>query len=139
PGLHHFPTRRSSDLRFNFLTIDNSLDFTETLETNSQSKTSELDQRSLLGGVSWNRLWSEKIETTALVYGTYYLLDALNKDVFTTQEQIQKNEVLETGVKVDAKIKLSKSLNLQTGYHFSETGIANTQDVNLPRFRDYEK
>src|SRR5690606_38057211 len=35
-------------VRFNFLTIDNSLDFTETLETNSQSKTSELDQRSLL-------------------------------------------------------------------------------------------
>lgn len=126
-------------VRFNFLTIDNSLDFTETLETNSQSKTSELDQRSLLGGVSWNRLWNDKIETTAMVYGTYYLLDAIHKDIFTTQEQIQKNEVLETGVKLDASIGLSETLKLQTGYQFSETGIANTQDVNLPRFRDYEK
>ncbi len=126
-------------LRVNFLTIDNSLDFTETLETNSQSKTSELNQSSLLGGVSWNRRWSENIETTALLYGTYYLLDATNKDIFTTQEQIQKNEVLETGVKLDANIRLSQTLKLQSGYHFSEVGIANTQDVNLPRFRNYEK
>lgn len=126
-------------VRVNFLTIDNSLDFTETLETNSQSKTSELDQRSLLGGVSWNRLWNNNIETTALAYGTYYLLDAINKDIFTTQEQIQKNEVLETGAKLDANIGLSETLKLQAGYHFSEIGIANTQDVNLPRFRDYEK
>lgn len=126
-------------VRVNFLTIDNSLDFTETLETNSQSKTSELDQSSLLGGVSWNHLWNDNIETTALAYGTYYLLEATNKDIYTTQEQIQKNEVLETGVKLDASISLSQTLNLQTGYHFSEIGIANTQDVNLPRFRDYEK
>ncbi|HPE82170.1 MAG TPA: carboxypeptidase-like regulatory domain-containing protein [Aequorivita sp.] len=126
-------------VRINFLTIDNSLDFTETLETNSQSKTSELDQRSILGGVSWNRFWNDNIETTALAYGTYYLLDAINKDIFTTQEQIQKNEVLETGAKLDANIGLSQTLKLQTGYHFSEIGIANTQDVNLPRFRDYEK
>ncbi len=74
-----------------------------------------------------------------MAYGTYYLLDAIHKDIFTTQEQIQKNEVLETGVKLDANIELSQSLKLQTGYHFSEIGIANTQDVNLPRFRDYEK
>ncbi len=126
-------------LRINFLTIDNSLDFTESLETTSQSKTSELDQRSLLGGVSWNRLWNDKIETTVLGYGTYYLLDAINKDIFTTQEQIQQNEVLETGVKLDANAMLSEKLTLQTGYHFSEIGIANTQDINLPRFRNYEK
>ena len=126
-------------VRINFLTIDNSLDFTETLEINSQSKTSELDQRSLLGGVSWNRLWNDNLETTVLAYGTYYLLDAINKDIFTTQEQIQKNEVLETGAKLDAIIGLSQTIKFQTGYHFSEIGIANTQDVNLPRFRNYEK
>ncbi len=129
----------NAKLRFNFLTIDNSLDFTETLAINSQSKTSKLDQRSLLGGISWNRSWQNGIETTILGYGSYYLLDALNRDIFTSQEQIQKNEVLETGVKIDAKVVLSKNLNLQTGYHFSEVGIANTQDVNLPRFRNYEK
>lgn len=126
-------------IRINFLTIDNSLDFTETLAINSQSKTSKLEQRSLLGGISWNRSWNDKIETTILGYGTYYLLDAINRDIFTTQEQIQKNEVLETGVKLDANVILSENLKLQTGYHFSEIGIANTQDINLPRFRNYEK
>jgi len=126
-------------LHINFLTIDNSLDFTETLETTFLSKTSKLEQRSLLGGISWDRSWNDKFETSALVYGTYYLLDAINKDIFTTQEQKQQNEVLETGVKLDAALKLSEKLKLQTGYQFSEIGIANTQDVNLPRFRDYEK
>lgn len=126
-------------IRINVLTIDNSLDFTETLAINSQSKTSKLDQRSLLGGVSWNRSWNDKFETTILGYGTYYLLDAINRDIFNTQEQIQRNEVLETGVKLDANVILSENLKLQTGYHFSEIGIANTQDINLPRFRNYEK
>ncbi|MAB39216.1 MAG: hypothetical protein CL528_12940 [Aequorivita sp.] len=123
----------------NFLAIDNSLDFTESIETTSQSKTSELDQRSLLGGISWERKWNTEIETSALVYGTHYLLDAINRDIFTTQEQIQQNEVLETGVKLDAGVLLSEQLKFQTGYQFSEIGIANTQDVNLPRFRDHEK
>lgn len=127
------------NFRINFLTIDNSLDFTESSETTSQSKTSELDQRSLLGGLSWSRAWNEKFNTTVLLYGTYYLLDAINRDILTTQEQIQKNEVLETGLKLDANLGLSENVKLQMGYQFSEIGIANTQDVNLPRFRDYEK
>lgn len=126
-------------LQINLLTIDNSLDFTESLESTSQSKTSKLEQRSLLGGISWHRSWNAKVETTALYYGTYYLLDAINRDIFTTQEQKQQNEVLETGVKLDATITLAETLKLQTGYQFSEIGIANTQDINLPRFRDYEK
>lgn len=126
-------------MALNFLAIDNSLDFTESIETTSQSKTSELSQRSLLGGVSWERKWNSDVETSALVYGTHYLLDAINRDIFTTQEQIQQNEVLETGVKLDADVLLSERLKFQTGYQFSEIGIANTQDVNLPRFRDYEK
>lgn len=123
----------------NFLTIDNSLDFTETLAINSKSKTSRLDQRSLLGGLSWQRTWNEQFETVFLGYGTYYLLDAINRDIFTTQVQKQQNEVLETGVKIDANYKFSKNLKLQTGYHFAEIGIANIQDVNLPRFRNYVK
>lgn len=126
-------------VRTSFLAIDNTLDFTENLENTTHSKTSELDQRSLLGGISWQRSWNDKFKTKALLYGTYYLLDAINRNIFTTQEQMQQNEVLETGGKLDADLQLSKRLKLQAGYQFSEIGIANTQDVNLPRFRDYEK
>ncbi len=59
-------------VRINFLTIDNSLDFTETLEANSQSKTSELDQRSLLGGLTWSREWNDKIRNYG--FGLWHLL-----------------------------------------------------------------
>ena len=144
-GFYDFSTKLQWDfserdkLALNFLTINNSLDFTESFETTSHSKTSQLDQRSLLGGISWQRSWNERLRTSALAYGTYYLLDAINRNLFTTQELVQKNEILETGLKLDAHLGLSENIRLQTGYHFSEIGIANTQDVNLPRFRDYEK
>ncbi|WP_034259257.1 carboxypeptidase-like regulatory domain-containing protein [Altibacter lentus] len=126
-------------LRFTIFTVDNKLDFTETLETSSASKTSNLKQRSLLGGFSWMRTWSGDLKTTALVYGSYYLLDAVNNDIFTTQVQLQENEVIDAGFKLDGSYRLSETLHLDGGYHFSETGIANLQDVNLPRFRIYEK
>lgn len=124
--------------RVNFLTLDNRLNFTESIG-NSGSKTSELQQQSIVGGISWQRNWSSKIKTTALVYGTYYLLNATNKDLFTTQEQFQENEVLETGIKLNSRFLLSEKFSLRSGYQFVETGIANTQAVNLPRFRDYKK
>ena len=126
-------------IRVNFLTIDNNLDFTESIEDSNQSKTSDLQQRSLVGGISWKRNWTEAIETTALLYGSYYILDATNKNVFTTQQQFQENEVLEGGVKLDATFLFSEKISLQSGYQFSEIGIANTQDVNIPRFRVYRK
>ena len=126
-------------IRVNFLTIDNTLDFTESIRNSNQSKTSNVEQRSLVGGVSWKRNWTEKIETTALMYGSYYLLDATNKDLFTTQQQFQENEVIEDGVKLDSRFLFSEKIKLHAGYQFSEIGIGNTQDVNIPRFRTYRK
>lgn len=125
-------------IRLHFMTIKNQLYFTESVE-NLGAKTSELQQQSAAGGLSWKRTWSPKIQTKALVYGSYYLLNALNKDVFTTQEQFQENEVLETGIKLDAHFVLSKKLELNLGYQFIETGVANTQEVSLPQFLDYTK
>jgi len=128
-----------SAFRINILTINNDLEFTEMVENASSSETSNLGQRSLVGGISWKQLWNNKLTTNALGYGSYYLLNSVNEEIFTTQKLTQENEVLETGIKLDAILKLSEKTELQGGYHFSETGIANTQDVNLPRFRSYEK
>ncbi|GGD98784.1 TonB-dependent receptor [Planktosalinus lacus] len=128
-------------LRVNFLTINNSLNFTETFttETIENSETSELDQNSLAGGISWERDWNPKLSTTALVYGTYYLLDASNLDIFSNQKFIQTNEVLETGTKIDLTQSFSRAYSLSAGYQFTETGIANKQEVNIPLFRNYVK
>ena len=126
-------------IRINYLAMENSLDFIEIINDTDESKTSTLEQESWAGGVSWKRNWNKKLETTSFVYSSSYRLYSTDKDIFTTQEVLQENEVLETGIKLDANIKLSQKTSVQTGYHFSETGIANTQDVNLPRFRFYEK
>ncbi|MFT4697044.1 MAG: hypothetical protein ACI9SJ_000160 [Flavobacteriaceae bacterium] len=126
-------------VRVNFLNIDNSLDFIETLNETSQSKTSNLNQQSIASGVSWEHLWTDKITTNLLGYSSYYLLNSLNQDIFTEQTQMQENKVLETGIKLDASIAFSDKFNLQTGYHLSEVGIENTQDINIPGFSSREK
>ncbi|PIV49847.1 MAG: hypothetical protein COS19_06310 [Flavobacteriaceae bacterium CG02_land_8_20_14_3_00_34_13] len=125
----------------NFLNIDNQLSFTETFSTEitQNSETSDLNQNSLAGGISWNRNWSDKLSTNALVYNTYYILKASNLDVFSNQQLFQSNEVLETGVKLDASLHWVNNNTFTTGYQFTETGISNTQDVNIPRFRSFVK
>ena len=125
--------------RVNFLAMNNTLEFTETVASLSNSKTSELNLRSLLGGVSWERQWNETFKTKVLGYVTTYYLRALNLDLLTTQEVFQENDVLETGVKAEAQKLLTNNLSLQGGYQFVETGITNEQEVNLPRFLDFEK
>ncbi|MBZ0326954.1 MAG: TonB-dependent receptor [Altibacter sp.] len=125
--------------RLNFLIIENHLHFDESVEASMQSKRSQLGQTSTVGGISWKRIWDSNFETTVQGYGSSYLIDSINKDILTSQEQQQENEVLETGIKLETKITLSDRYSLESGYHFSETGISNTQDVNLPRFRSVVK
>lgn len=129
----------SSNLRINFLGMDNLLTFTEQIEDTNQSKRNELDQRSFAGSVDWTQQFSDQLDMNISGYATYYLLEAIDRDIFTTQELRQDNEILETGAKFEVQYQYKKNIRLQTGYHFTELGIANTQDVNLPRFRNYEK
>ncbi|MFC7358505.1 carboxypeptidase-like regulatory domain-containing protein [Jejudonia soesokkakensis] len=124
---------------FRFLTIDNRLDYNETIIDNNSSKNSNLDQRSIATGASWKRKWNERFHTSASLYLSYYFLNAVNRDIFTTQRLIQENEVVENGVKLESALQLSENITIQNGYQFNETGISNTQDVNLPRFRDFQK
>lgn len=134
------PTEKDR-FKLNFLTIDNSLDFTKTFSTeNSQvSETSELDQSSIAGGITWNRSWSNKTSTEVLLYGTYYLLDASNLDIFSNQKFIQSNEVVETGAQFNFDWQIYENYRFSTGYQFTETGISNRQEVNIPLVRTFVK
>ncbi|PKP26240.1 MAG: hypothetical protein CVU03_04280 [Bacteroidetes bacterium HGW-Bacteroidetes-2] len=134
------PSNKDS-FHFNFLNIDNLLNFTETFATEAtqNSETSNLNQNSIAGGISWNRKWLDNIRTNVLIYSTHYILDASNLDVFSNQQIFQSNEVLETGIKLDASLLWANNNTFTSGYQFIETGISNTQDVNIPRFRSFVK
>lgn len=126
-------------VRINFLTLSNQIDLTENIIETGTLDNNNLDQKSQAYGISWERNWSEKLRTKFTGYATIYELNALNRDIQSSQEVIQENEVLETSALFSASYRANPNWSLNGGYQFTETGITNTQDVNLPRFRDFEK
>jgi outer membrane cobalamin receptor len=123
-------------VRLHTLVIQNDLEFDQTLVAADNTITSQLDQSSLLGGLRWERQWSNDLRTTLSAHGSFYQLQGLNIILFTEQEQFQETEVLDTGVQLDASWNLSEQINLSGGYQVSEVGIENTREINLPLFRD---
>ncbi|HPF11368.1 MAG TPA: TonB-dependent receptor [Flavobacteriaceae bacterium] len=124
-------------IRVNFIAMENHFEFAEILS--GSQETSRLEQKSEAGGFSWKRNWSSKFTTQLSAQASHYLLDALNRDIFTFQEINQENEVLDLSAHLDTETQLNEGWKVQSGYHFSEIGVSNLQDVNLPRFRDFEK
>ncbi len=126
-------------IQWNMIVIDNDLDIVEEIPSSNISETNKLDQTSLATGLQWERDWSERFRTDIQGYASYYFLAAFNADLLSRQALLQENEVLDISLQANTHATLSEKFTLHSGYHFSEVGIANTQDVNLPRFRDYEK
>jgi hypothetical protein len=124
-------------LRINFLSINNRISYEENGYLNNvyKSKTSGLEQHSLAGAINYHRLWSDIIQTNAQLYFSGYELEAINYDVSYDQRLIQENKVMDTGLKLDARIALSNTLDIFTGYQFYEVGISNLEDINNPTFR----
>ena len=128
-------------IRASFLIIKNKLFFDEVIETETfkENETSTLAQESIAGSIDWHHKWNKNLTSSVLFYVSQYSLDAINLDLFSNQMQVQANEVLETGLKIDVSYTVSSKLILQGGYQFIETGISNTQDVNIPLFRSFIK
>lgn len=123
-------------VRVGALYANNLLDYTETLNSGSASETksSGVRQFNLGVGGTLESIWGSNLKTHLSGYYTRYKLDAENRDLFTDQQLLQTNEVLETGVKAMADYQLGKRLNWLNGYQFYEVGITNIQDVNDPFF-----
>ncbi len=127
----------NDQVRLSFIAMENHFEFSERLSESEE--TSRLEQKSQAAGIQWRHQWSNRFSTTASFHVSHYLLDALNQDIFTTQEINQENEVLDLGVKLDSRWHITESWQLASGYQFLEVGVSNIQDVNLPRFRDYTR
>jgi len=128
-------------LRLNFLRVFNTIHYGENalVDNKPETKTSGLDQQSMVYGLFYSRSWSPTFLTTAQVYYSGYELGAINFDVFNDQRLIQENKVLDTGLKLDARLALSNTIDLFMGYQFTEIGVSNLVDINNPPYRRYTK
>lgn len=128
-------------LSYSFLTIDNSLDFTELFvsQSNSSSNQSMLKQSSTINGAQWTRNWNPKFSTRINWHGSNYKLDESNREVNTDETTAQVNEVAETEFKVESSYKFTTHLHLEAGYSYTDTEIIDkgegivTTDNNLVR------
>lgn len=124
-------------IRVNFLHVKNAIDYGEhALVSNiPRSRTSGLEQANVGSGFFYSRLWNESVRTSAQLYVSGYKLGAVNFNLENDQRLIQENKVLDTGLKIDARIKLTNNVDLFSGYQFFETGITNLDETNNPAFR----
>lgn len=133
---------KTSKLRANFITIFNKLDYQEsTINTDNTSSGSESDlsQQSYAGEVSYSKTLNASTLLSAQIYYSNYRLRGTNLITNTSQLLLQKNQVDDIGVRLDALKTLNKNLNFNTGYQFNEVGVSNLEDVNIPRFRRFIK
>ena len=131
----------NDQIRINALSIYNKLNYDESSSINNIDETlnSNLVQRNVAIGVSYNKNWNSNVSTSAQLYVSNYDIDATNYDVINNQRLIQDNEVLDTGFKLHIKYKPDETINYFGGYQYSEIGISNLEDVNNPIFRRYAK
>ncbi|MBO6881395.1 TonB-dependent receptor [Winogradskyella sp.] len=134
-----FDLNDNHQFRANLIGINNDLDYSEVNTNNSnetESKTSNLKQENLGFGGSWEASWGDRFTTQLSGYYSKYNVDATDLRVETNQLLTQSNEVLETGLKFKSDFRISKTLNLLSGYQFTEVGILNETTVENP---DYER
>ncbi len=128
-------------LRFNFLNVDNNLNYQEqsTINNVSEALNSELTQHNLGVSIEYSRDWNSKFSISAQIYLSNYDLDATNFDVINNQSLRQENEVYDGGLKLHFNYLFNDNLSWFGGYQLTEVGISNLEEVNNPFFRRFIK
>ena len=127
------------ELRFNFINVNNLLDYSERdMETGERSR-SDLDQRSLSFGLGLRSQWSKKFSSFLNVYSSGYELEARNTSANAEQTLFQNNDVNEAAFQLHSDYSLNQNFTWSNGYHFSETAIGNATDVTQPPFESNVK
>ncbi|MEZ4802202.1 MAG: TonB-dependent receptor [Gelidibacter sp.] len=131
----------SDQWRFNFATINNSLNYDEssTVESVEQSLQSNLQQKNLVTGLQYLKYWNSNLTTTAQVYLSTYDLDATNVNLTDDFSLIQENKVKDLGLKINATNHIDNNLKLHSGYQFSEVSVSNSERIDNPDFNSFVK
>ncbi|MCK0156247.1 TonB-dependent receptor [Cellulophaga sp. F20128] len=128
-----YDINESQKLRISFIQMNNALDYQETVD--DKTSLSTLDQRNTSFGGSLESNWSSNFSTLFNAYRTFYNLNASSVSSDPNQQLEQINKVLENGIKLNTRYKLSKSLYWLNGYQLVETGIINFTNVTQPPYR----
>jgi hypothetical protein len=120
------------ELNIDLIAIENSLDFIQS--TTDLNKKSALGQENFGGSIQWKTNWTQKHFTEFEAYLSNYELNSLNETLESSQVLNQKNRVLDTGFRVKNSNIISKTITLNTGYQFNETGVTNFDEINIPVF-----
>ena len=137
-----FDLNEKHQFRANIIGINNALDYSERLTTNSnqtQSKNSDLSQKNSGYGGNWKAQWNPKWSTNFNTYYSKYTIDANDYRLETDQRLTEANEVLETGIKLNTNYKTNSHLNFLVGYQFNETGMLNQTTVSNPFYSSTKK
>ncbi|TLX72598.1 TonB-dependent receptor [Labilibacter sediminis] len=123
-------------IRFSVLHVNNKIEYEESeiVRDTLKSKKSSLKQSSLLSDFCYTRSWNSNHETSLSAYVSNYLLDAFNASLVNDQHHLQKNEVLDWGLKVNSQNRISETTRLLSGYHYSEVGIRNLDNIHKPNY-----
>lgn len=121
-----------NELNIDFLVIENSLDFNQTVANFSEN--SKLTQQNFGSTFRWKTNWNKNNFTEITAYLSQYDLQSNNKSIENDQILLQRNKVLDYSLKIKSSNKLSSSFTLNSGYQFNETGVTNFDEINLPIF-----
>jgi hypothetical protein len=121
-----------NELNIDFLVIENSLDFNQTVSNLSEN--SKLTQENFGSTFRWKTNWNKNNFTEITAYLSQYDLQSNNKSIENDQILLQRNKVLDYSLKIKNSNKLSSSFTLNSGYQFNETGVTNFDEINLPIF-----
>lgn len=121
-----------NELNIDFLVIENSLDFNQTVSNLSEN--SKLTQENFGSTFRWKTNWNKNNFTEITAYLSQYDLKSNNKSIENDQVLSQRNKVLDYSLKIKNSNKLSSSFTLNSGYQFNETGVTNFDEINLPIF-----
>lgn len=136
-----YDVTNSDQLRFNFATINNNLNYDESSTIDSVEKTlqSNLQQKNLVTGLEYLKYWNSTLTTTAQVYLSTYDLDATNVNLTDDFNLTQGNNVKDFGLKLNATNHIDNNLKLHGGYQFSEVSISDSEVIDNPNFNNYSK
>lgn len=124
-------------IRFSILNVNNNIEYEESalIQDTLHRKKSYLNQSSILSNLNYTRCWSENHTTQFSAFVSSYFLDGTNVSLVDNQNHLQKNEVIDWGVKLNTKNKISETVALSSGYQFKEVGIRNQDNIRQPNYK----